>query len=698
MNVHDACVKDFRAWAGLNTVFWKQYDLAGEVGLGAIYVDLMHDHPGYLLRNILAGRLLGLRTGRPVIGLTGEFGIVPTSCPRRSASALAILAQSFGVELVTLDNWQDTAAFLVLLKDALHSAGLDIEARGSAMRDFLRTWTLDDGLPVGRLLYDSVLRIYCIETLDFVDERVVAVGANLLCLLQAVDIQFSAWEPVWFVTGHSDYSPYGLIADRTLRRKGKVLFIRNEGFVRAHILEGAPKLGQTLQGKIREQSVSMLQKQYETLIANGRDHIYKHVDLVCSHGFHLSHRALTQSVARPEGEALRAAQSFILQALNLDPAAPTVVLYTITFSDIALNDTQIFADNYVWLEEVLAFAYGHPEVNWVIRVHPNDEIYNTTGAVRRLIAQYEHCSHIHFLAHGISPQVCYLIADMATTVRGSPGILAAYLGIPVVLCGRGFYSDLGLARVAESRDAYFRMLLDVIKGRPESPGSRDAAAAFIFDEVVLFNIYSTFLGEFDEATEIDYWQRQIRRIKSYDPMGDQFARALFYSVETGQPRVSLPIDVNFMPATIGGREEDQRTDVDFSAGSENLIPVLGPHEAEAWGTWLPAGRSAFLIYVSTMVSGGVSVRIRCRGLVYAGLPKPSFRLELNGYATSEIEIDHPEMAEFLLEVPGLERVEPGYQFLGIVSNGGGVPIQVGINEDVRHLTVAIECISIVSAD
>ena len=74
---------------------------------------------------------------------------------------------------------------------------------------------------------------------------------------------------------------------------------------------------------------------------------------------------------------------------------PIFSICTHSFSDAPLGDVNAYDDYYRWVVETIALAQADNTKYWLIKQHPQDGLYNQTGAfksLRRLIGATEHLS------------------------------------------------------------------------------------------------------------------------------------------------------------------------------------------------------------------------------------------------------------------------------------------------------------------
>ncbi len=692
MFVADQDFDAFKGWAAFNRLFWQPYISAPDAADDgkAIYVDLFHDNIDYCLRNLLAARLLGLKLRRPVIGLTGILGIVSTACSHLSIKNLDEIADSFGVTLAVVEPDGDETGFTDLLESALETAGLEGRtATGAALRTFLLGWRLEDGFAIGRLVYDTVLRTHLIETIDVIDARLIKAGAAILAVRADLARRFDLSPPAAVVTGHIDYSPYALLAEEGLNRGAGCIYIRNEGLMRLYFLHGRLKPGQTLLGRIREQSTKWQMRQQIEMISHNRRGLELHAERVASSRFYRSVRAVNAPCVLPSPEVRQTARAAILSHLGLDPAQPTIALFSITFSDIAVTDVQVFDDNYQWLDETLAFALTQPGINWVVRIHPHDPLYNVTGAMQRLSETYGHAPNIRFLAGEGSPLPAFIVADSVSTIRGTPGLQAAKLGIPVVLCGRGFYSDLGIAEVAGTREVYFHRLVETASEKADMSLHKAMAMACQYGEDVAFSLPSTFTGSFGDGSATGFWDRMSSRLAYYSPDSDPFAQGLYAAIDADAPRLSLARMESVAPSVpVAPPEGSSAIGFLFRKDALDVTRLFGGYSPEPFGTWLSEGRAGYLLRLPHALIGKVSLTVHCRPFIHNDSPVPALRVTVNGRDSAPLALEAGPARDYSVDI-ARDGLAEGYVFVEFTTSGGTSPLASGLSDDSRHLTVGL---------
>lgn len=121
-----------------------------------------------------------------------------------------------------------------------------------------------------------------------------------------------------------------------------------------------------------------------------------------------------------------------------------------------------------WLIETARAAIANPSVDWLIKIHPANqgkqakEGYEDEPAETRILRSMlgQLPPHVRVLppSFDVSTPSLFPVMDWCLTVRGTVGIEAARLGIPVLTAGPGRYGSLGFTIDSDTPDEYRRRL------------------------------------------------------------------------------------------------------------------------------------------------------------------------------------------------------------------------------------------------
>ncbi len=158
-------------------------------------------------------------------------------------------------------------------------------------------------------------------------------------------------------------------------------------------------------------------------------------------------------------------------ALELDER-PVVLLPTNVLGDTATLGLTIFSQSMSeWLQRVISYLAGRPEVQVVVRIHPA-ETWTVGPSVSEIIDQVlpELPSHIRLIGsrEKVNTYDLMEIADLVLVYTTSVGLEMATRGIPVLVSGRAHYRNKGFTLDADSWDDYFAKLGAILKNLPAS--------------------------------------------------------------------------------------------------------------------------------------------------------------------------------------------------------------------------------------
>jgi hypothetical protein len=147
-------------------------------------------------------------------------------------------------------------------------------------------------------------------------------------------------------------------------------------------------------------------------------------------------------------------KSELIKKMSLDPNKKTAIIFSHIFWDATFFwGSDIFKDYEDWFVETIKAAMKNKNLNWVIKVHPANEIKNKrdkhTGessemkAIKKVMENIP--EHIQILEEksNISTNSLFSVMDYCLTVRGTIGIESALHGKVVITAGTGRYNGMG---------------------------------------------------------------------------------------------------------------------------------------------------------------------------------------------------------------------------------------------------------------
>jgi hypothetical protein len=181
----------------------------------------------------------------------------------------------------------------------------------------------------------------------------------------------------------------------------------------------------------------------------------------------------------------------VRERFGLDPNKKTAVIFPHILWDAALFwGTCLFRDFEEWFVETVRAACANDQVNWIIKIHPANQRLREGGSLQgetaEVLALQKHIGklppHITLILpeSEISTYSLFAIMDYCITVRGTVGMEAARLGIPVLTGGTGPYDNKGFTIDSKTREEYLEKVRNIQNIRRLSPAQRELAERFAY--------------------------------------------------------------------------------------------------------------------------------------------------------------------------------------------------------------------------
>ncbi len=179
----------------------------------------------------------------------------------------------------------------------------------------------------------------------------------------------------------------------------------------------------------------------------------------------------------------------VLSTLALPQGRPTAVIFSHVLWDASLFYGEDLFNNYAaWLEATIRAAVANNRVNWILKVHPANAFRSRHGDVTGESAELGILHKVaptppaHFTVLSAEAKAStldiYEIADIAVTVRGTPGLEFACLGKPVLTAGSGHYSGLGFTIDSATSQEYLDRLASLPNGLALPESARERARRY----------------------------------------------------------------------------------------------------------------------------------------------------------------------------------------------------------------------------
>ena len=194
------------------------------------------------------------------------------------------------------------------------------------------------------------------------------------------------------------------------------------------------------------------------------------------------------------------------RVLSLDPARKTAFIFPHMLWDAPVMwGRPLFSTYQEWFVETVRAACRNDQVNWVIKIHPAhvwkqaDEKYQGEAAEIRVLREQLGALPPHIVVippdTPVSTFSLFAVMDYCLTVRGTVGVEAARLGIPVLTAGPARYAELGFTVDSASREEYLARLARIEATPPLSDEQRELAERFAYGLFLLRPLTLESVGE-----------------------------------------------------------------------------------------------------------------------------------------------------------------------------------------------------------
>lgn len=283
----------------------------------------------------------------------------------------------------------------------------------------------------------------------------------------------ASWKVAAVVTAHVDYAGWGPLVEQALQTGVPVLHVQSTGAAKAYAVFPEHRGDER---SLRHHVTLALGREHEERVWPRRDELRHSANVTTWRSRH--------NLGRPSwwrGEGRRAHVQFRNDAeravlrrraarrLGWDPQTPVVSVFNHAVSDALDTNHEAFADLATWFEQTADYAARHPEVNWLLLDHPNQDLYDDSGFFADLAARHR-LPHLQFHpSPAISKTSLWSLTDLVLTVRGSVSNEFPAFGVPAIQAGWSEWSAMGFTRVCDTPEDYWTALdgalPDLIAGR-----------------------------------------------------------------------------------------------------------------------------------------------------------------------------------------------------------------------------------------
>ena len=197
---------------------------------------------------------------------------------------------------------------------------------------------------------------------------------------------------------------------------------------------------------------------------------------------------------------------------------------------------RVFKDNLTWLRYTLNKIITMENCNWVIKPHPMDWEYNyaQTSTEKEYMKICENFSHIRLYPKDLSSYSITKIAKAAVTSHGSSAFEYTSFGLPVLSAGRANYTKFNINYRAKTISQYEKYITNIESLK--KPTSKKILRAKIFS-FILNEVLSTkniLVPSFNYTYKINrdkFYKDTTKLLLNYKVKNDYFKKNIYYQMD-----------------------------------------------------------------------------------------------------------------------------------------------------------------------
>jgi hypothetical protein len=499
-----------------NRVFWDEFSPApSSLGQQVVLVDCLVDFPPYILGNLIVAKYLQKRTNARIFAVVRD---------KSQAERNLTLLKSFSVEEVFLLNRD------IPLKINLDLSKIAYERDVKKFRKIVLDFSID-GIRIGDLIYDAFLRDTGLPTITALDKSLTNYFYLAIKYYKIYSSIFKSHDITATIQGHTVYLMYGMLA-RVAAKHGASVFGRKPGSSPTGIRK------YTSLNELPGFELGYLKEHFNYVAQNKKTEA-----LIFAKNFLTNRLYGNCEVAGYQKDKKKYEKSELLDILKLSTQKPTAIIMPHVFSDAPhMESRMIHNDYFEWFQDTMDIVSRIPDVNWIIKPHPQDKYYNgdidyAVFEAKKYVDKFDHIALMPDNFHGSG---IVDIADAIVTVRGTAALEFSSLGIPCIITGNIYFSDDGFAIEAKTKQDYINLLNNIKTLEKLSNNKAEDAmvSSYMYYNLILCNcvfIPNVKSNWYSNFNSLDFWEEALESILSKSIMYDPLYNCFNYMLDNNLP-------------------------------------------------------------------------------------------------------------------------------------------------------------------
>lgn len=331
-----------------------------------------------------------------------------------------------------------------------------------------------DKIEIGRLTYDQFLRFVKDPSIKNIVVDFYFVLAQAITLNNQFKKLFIKNKNTYLIQSETHYFPLSLCFSNAIKFGNKIISRRGE-IAKIGLKIFSKKMNNYRENRNRpsKKSFNLFKNKLiknKILIKN----IDKYFDLNIGKEIH---QIIKKNNPKKNFENRKEINNYF----NFDYKQPIVLILAHELSDGNLhNSWNLFKNDLFWLEETLKKIKDINNVNWIIKPHPSESIYNNKIKTKDVFNAYvKNKNNIALFPDNYNIENFHKFISVAITSHGSAGFQYPLKSIPTIICGESTSSGFGFNIEPKTKEQYFNILKNI--GRIKMLSNKKIFNCFAFN-------------------------------------------------------------------------------------------------------------------------------------------------------------------------------------------------------------------------
>ena len=495
--------KNIKRYIRLNSKIWEKSKKLNIESEKKVLIESLINHPQYLIINCIIGLRLSHFHNLDCVGMIRRGDLVSEK-----------IMKSFGIKEVVEIDYGNFFSRLYFFLKGINLLGLNKETRE------LINFKIDN-IEIGKNVYESYVRYKKNVLPDKLNFSLYYFLSKILYSNYLINKILDKKKYMYLVQAEKQFMPFRILFQNALKRKITIYTRYGSGNFSVRRYNNFNNINSN-RAKINKKVVKFYYKNYKNkILLNFKNNLRN--DLINSIGSEIyqkfnKNKNLLKIINNKKD---------ICKLFNWKIEDPIVLVLSHNLVDGNFqNKWNLFDNNQEWLEDTLKVIKKTKNINWIIKPHPSEEIYNAkinTKDIFNKIIDYEN-KNIKLFPINYSVKNVYKFIDIVVTSHGTAGYQYPPLGKKVIVCGDTYYSGHGFNVEPQTKKKYFFLLLNINKIKPikKSQVEKSVIFSYVFKIVTKVKIPTIYNSDITmNYDQPKFWKESYKLLKRFTNKKDE---------------------------------------------------------------------------------------------------------------------------------------------------------------------------------